>query len=56
MKDMLGGEDSEKPDVEKPDLAPGRTGTPRVILALANHGKTPDGWDRAKGCGQLLMF
>jgi hypothetical protein len=41
MKDALGrmfGEDGEKPCV---------TGTPRVILALANHGLSP-GWDRAK--------
>jgi hypothetical protein len=30
-------------DTKKPDLA----GTPRVILALANHGRSP-GWDRAK--------
>ena len=30
-------------DTKKPDLA----GTPRVILALANHGRSP-GWDRVK--------
>jgi hypothetical protein len=41
MSDALGrmfGEDAEKPGV---------TGTPRVILALANHGRSP-GWNRAK--------
>jgi hypothetical protein len=41
MSDALGrmfGEDAEKPDL---------TGIPRVILALANHGRSP-GWDRAK--------
>jgi hypothetical protein len=41
MSDALGcmfGEDGEKPGV---------AGTPRVILALANHGRSP-GWDRAK--------
>jgi hypothetical protein len=41
MKDAMGrifGEDGEKPGV---------AGTPRVILALANHGRSP-GWDRAK--------
>jgi hypothetical protein len=41
MTDALGrmlGEDSEKPSV---------TGTPRVIFALANYGRSP-GWDRAK--------
>ena len=41
MKDAMGrmfGEDADKPGV---------TGTPRVILALANHGRSP-GWDRAK--------
>jgi hypothetical protein len=41
MKDALGrmfGEDGEKPGV---------AGTPRVILALGNHGRSP-GWDRAK--------
>jgi hypothetical protein len=41
MSDALGrmfGEDGEKPDL---------TGTPRVILALANHRRT-SGWDRAK--------
>jgi hypothetical protein len=41
MEDAMGrmfGEDGEKPGV---------AGTPRVILALANHGRSP-GWDRAK--------
>ena len=41
MSDALGrmfGEDGEKPGV---------AGTPRIILALANHGGSP-GWDRAK--------
>jgi hypothetical protein len=41
MSDALGrmfGEDGEKPGV---------VGTPRVILGLANHGRSP-GWDRAK--------
>ena len=41
MNDRLGrmlGEDGEKPGV---------AGTPRVILALADHGHSP-GWDRAK--------
>jgi hypothetical protein len=41
MGDALGrmfGEDGEKPSI---------AGTPRVIVALANHGRSP-GWDRAK--------
>ena len=41
MSDALGrmfGEDGEKPSVG---------GIPRVVLALANHGRSP-GWDRAK--------
>ena len=41
MEEALGrmlGKDDEKP------IAPG---TPRVLLALANHGRNP-GWDRAK--------
>ena len=49
MADALGrmfGEDAEKPNV---------AGTPRVILALANHGKTPDGWDRAKALQRQLF-
>jgi hypothetical protein len=39
MSDMFGRMFGE--DAEKPDLKPGTTGvagTPRVILALANHG------------------
>jgi hypothetical protein len=48
MEDAMGrmfGEDGEKPGV---------AGTPRVILALANHGGSP-GWDRAKVLqGQLF--
>jgi hypothetical protein len=48
MKDAMGrmfGEDGEKPSV---------AGTLRVILALANHGRSP-GWDRAKGVqGQMF--
>jgi hypothetical protein len=48
MADALGrmfGEDAEKPNV---------AGTPRVILALANHGRTP-GWDRAKALQRQLF-
>ena len=48
MTDALGrmfGEDGEKPDL---------TGTPRVILALANHGRNP-GWDRAKALQRQLF-
>jgi hypothetical protein len=57
MQDALGrmfGKDDEKPPVP---------GNPRVILALANHGRSP-GWDRAKvlqremfkaGGGRLAM-
>jgi hypothetical protein len=52
MADALGRMFGE--DAEKPDLAPGRTDTPRVILALANHGRSP-GWDRAKAL-QDQMF
>jgi hypothetical protein len=52
MSDALGRMFGE--DGEKPDLAPGRTGTPRVILALANHGKTP-GWERAKALQRQLF-
>src|SRR6516162_6646112 len=48
MTDALGrmfGEGGEKPNV---------AGIPRVILALANHGKTP-GWDRAKALQRQLF-
>ena len=48
MADALGrmfGKDDEKP------VAPG---TPRVLLALANHGRSP-GWERAKTL-QRQMF
>jgi hypothetical protein len=48
MADALGrmfGKDAEKP------IAPG---TPRVVLALANHGRSP-GWERAKTL-QRQMF
>ena len=48
MEDAMGrmfGEDGEKPGV---------AGTPRVILALANHAQAA-GWDRAKGL-QHAMF
>ena len=48
MSDALGRMFGE--DAGKPDLA----GTPRVILALANHGKTP-GWDRAKALQRQLF-
>jgi hypothetical protein len=53
MTDILGrmlGEDA----AEKPDLTPGQTGIPRVILALANHG-SKTGWDRAKALQRQLF-
>jgi hypothetical protein len=53
MSDIVGrmlGKDAEKPNVEKP----GRTGTPRVILALAHHGRSP-GWGRAKTLQRQLF-
>jgi hypothetical protein len=57
MSDALGrmfGEDGEKPDL-KPDLTgTPRVSTPRVILALANHGRSP-GWDRAKTLQRQLF-
>jgi hypothetical protein len=52
MADALGRTFGE--DGEKPDLAGRRTGTPRVILALANHGRSP-GWDRAKALQRQLF-
>jgi hypothetical protein len=48
MADALGRMFGE--DAKKPDLAD----TPRVILALANHGKT-SGWDRAKALQRKLF-
>ena len=48
MADALGrmfGKDAEKPGV---------VGTPRVILALANHGRST-GWDRAKALQRQLF-
>jgi hypothetical protein len=48
MADALGRMFAE--DGEKPRIA----GTPRVILALANHGRSP-GWDRAKALQRQLF-